>query len=451
MQQQSSDMYVELAAAAATASSSASSAPRPSTSSSTKASSTKASSAEANNDEHKVDRDSSVSGRSKKHQKQQQRHNSRKFYKNTREPVAVAEAAEEDKSHEERATVKTAGRSAVRQLMAELNILATETSTVSAQELKKQKKDINAFMDGLISQLKLNVDVLRLKMNSYRACDVQVQTTLLCGTAAISFITGMEVFYKSYNSGAASAATDLVNSSSSSVISDGDTSETATSSSSGGLSPGASLAFSVVVFIIAASMGLLSAVTKFVGRKDKSDAMAQVVFKASAVIADIPQAQQQLKLIQTREELEMRLEAFLGREYKSWLDAMRSIESIMSLQSLTDHLPDFYMLSLRNIRDAHLYESHAARYSNRGQSPLHYYHQQQQQQQQRNNFADAALPLPSLSPSSLLGPLPQNNLATYVEKTTKHDAAANESKNAADQEEEVHVNIETDQTHSASV
>jgi hypothetical protein len=444
MQQQSSDMYVELAAAAATASSSASSAPRPSTSSSTKASSTK-----ANNDEHKVDKDSSVSSRSKKHQKQQQRHNSRKFYGNTREPVAEA-AAEADKSHEERATVKNAGRSAVRQLMAELNILATETNTVSAQELKKQKKDINAFMDGLISQLKLNVDVLRLKMNSYRACDVQVQTTLLCGTAAISFITGMEVFYKSYNSGAASAVTDLVNSSSSSVISDGDTSETATSSSSGGLSPGASLAFSVVVFIIAASMGLLSAVTKFVGRKDKSDAMAQVVFKASAVIADIPQAQQQLKLIQTQEELEMRLEAFLGREYKSWLDAMRSIESIMSLQSLTDHLPDFYMLSLRNIRDAHLYESHAARYSNRGQSPLHYYHHQQQQQQ-RNNAADAALPLPSLSPSSLLGPLPQNNLATYVEKTRKHDAAANESKNAADPEKEVHVNIEADQIHSASV
>ena len=413
-------MYVELAAS----SSSSSSLSKPESSSSDR------------DGKQQVD---PANATSSKHNKRHQRHKRNKVDARpvTQQPQQGADKCDTNQIEDARATVRTAGRTAVRRLMAELNTLAAETTTVSEQELKKQKKDINAFMDGLISQLKLNVDVLRLKMNSYRACDVQVQTTLLCGNAAISFITGMEVFYKSYSSGAASAATGLAANSSS--VSD-------EYESTGGLSPGASLAFSVVVFIIAASMGLLSAVTKFVGRKDKSDAMAQVVFKASAVIADIPQAQQQLKLIQTREELEMRLEAFLGREYKSWLDAMRSIESIMSLQSLTDHLPNFYVLSLRNIRDAHLYESHASRYSNRGQSPLHHLHQQQTQQQQRNYPADAALPLPSLSPSSLLAPLPQNNLANYVEKNRKHD----ESKTAADLEE-VHTDSETDPIHSASV
>ena len=413
-------MYVELAASSSSSSSSSS---RPERSSSDR------------DGKQQVDQANATSSQ---HNKRHQRHKRNKVDARpvTQQPQQGADKCDTNQHEDARATVRTAGRTAVRRLMAELNTLAAETTTVSEQELKKQKKDINAFMDGLISQLKLNVDVLRLKMNSYRTCDVQVQTTLLCGNAAISFITGMEVFYKSYSSGAASAATGLAANSSS--VSGGSTEST------GGLSPGASLAFSVVVFIIAASMGLLSAVTKFVGRKDKSDAMAQVVFKASAVIADIPQAQQQLKLIQTREELEMRLEAFLGREYKSWLDAMRSIESIMSLQSLTDHLPNFYVLSLRNIRDAHLYESHASRYSNRGQSPLHHLHQQQQ----RNHPADAVSPLPSLSPSSLLAPLPQNNLANYVEKNKKQD----ESKNAADLDlEEVHVAGETNPSHSASV
>ena len=88
--------------------------------------------------------------------------------------------------------------------------------------------------------------------------------------------------------------------------------------------------------------------------------MAAVVYKAAAVTSDLPQVQQQLKRVQTNEQFQALQQAFINREFKMWIDSIRAIGMHMSLESLTDHLPDFYELSLRNLRNQALYESSVA-------------------------------------------------------------------------------------------
>ena len=228
-----------------------------------------------------------------------------------------------------------------------MHAIETETEHVIATELQAQKQDLSHYVDQMMSFLKLNTNVLRLKMNTYKACDVRVQTSLLCGSALISFLTGFRVMYDAFAYTAESQVGRRLQTSNS-------------SSSAFGLAPGETLAFEVVVFVIAATMGLLAAITKFIGRKDKGDAMAAVVYKAAAVTSDLPQVQQQLKRVQTNEQFQALQQAFINREFKMWIDSIRAIGMHMSLESLTDHLPDFYELSLRNLRNQALYESSVA-------------------------------------------------------------------------------------------
>ena len=123
------------------------------------------------------------------------------------------------------------------------------------------------------------------------------------------------------------------------------------------LEPGEVLAFSLVVFVLATAMGLITTVNKFRGWKDESDAMATISDKANLVIADLPNTQHQIKFVTCPEELELLRSAFMAREFKLYSDTLRSMSAHLSFESLTNHLPGFYALNVRNLQDEQVYEA----------------------------------------------------------------------------------------------
>lgn len=240
---------------------------------------------------------------------------------------------------------------------------STYTAQTRRFELQRQKRDFSRFIDSLVSTLTLKANVLRLKMNSYKAWETRVQVILFCGAASISLITGFEVMYAAFQVGAQSAAAAAplvplaIEGNATTMVPDPNAGSDIPLTAENALRPGEVLAFSLVVFVLATIMGLITTINKFRGWKDESDAMSTIYDKANLVISDLPNTQHQIKFVTCPEELELLRTAFMAREFKLYSETLRSIGMHLSFESLTNHLPGFYALNVRNMQDEQVYEA----------------------------------------------------------------------------------------------
>ena len=212
---------------------------------------------------------------------------------------------------------------------------AFTTLTVS-REVQKQKDDMDTYIDNLVAFLKLRADVLRTRQVQYRTYFSIVQVLIFVGSAVIAFITGFRVMYAAYKAGAAASLAPAGNATQPPATTD------ALNGALAALAPAEVLAFDVTVFLLSASMGLMTTLATFRGWSKKADDMSTVYAKAQITLMAMADSQLQVKFATTPDEIQLLRTTFLTREFKMFLETVRSISDHISFHTLTKHLPAQY-------------------------------------------------------------------------------------------------------------
>lgn len=211
-------------------------------------------------------------------------------------------------------------------------------------QLELQVADFDGFLDGLMTELTLKSNVLRLKIQSYTKWADMAEVLKFAGTALITFLTAVLalllaflVDYSQYD-----ASTAAVN-------------------GTEDLDPTINFSFALAVLTISTSLGLMILIVRYCGWEKKARTMETIYKKAMNVMADLPHTQQQLKLVTCPEAFDMLRTSFLAREFKFYMETMKDINDHSSFESQTNHLPAFYNINLRNKQDQVAYHERLLR------------------------------------------------------------------------------------------
>jgi hypothetical protein len=200
------------------------------------------------------------------------------------------------------------------------------------RQLYEQMADFDTFIDGLLGELTLKSNVLRLKMQSYSGWYDRSQIANFASTSVIALMTATLAIIGGY----LVAATPSYN-------------------STDDIHPAIPFSFTITILFISSAAGLLMILVKYRGWKKKADAISTIYRRSMDVMADLPCAQQQLKLVRSYEEFDLLRTSFMAREFKFYMETLRSINEHLSFESQTRHLPDFYNINLRNREDQRAY------------------------------------------------------------------------------------------------
>lgn len=251
------------------------------------------------------------------------------------------------------------------------HIFAQEAYTTQTMlyEVQKQKSDFNDFINNMIALLKLSLNVLHLKQSSFRSRFSRARLATFLGSTMVALITGFRVMYAAFredtadlsNVGALTATTTTTTTAALLTTTTAIAAEAAEAAEAVGyaadfLTPGEVLAFDLTIFLLSTAVSAVSYIALSRGWQKKSDEMAEVSFKVQVVKSSLPEAQLQLKFINTPEEMHLLRTSFMTREFKSFSDAVRSMDDHLSFETLAQHLPDQYALNVRYLEDDNQYQ-----------------------------------------------------------------------------------------------
>lgn len=201
-------------------------------------------------------------------------------------------------------------------------------------QLELQVADFDGFLDGLMTELTLKINVLRLKLKSYTAWADLAEVLKFAGTALITFLTAILALLLSF----------LVDFSQYSP-------NVTPINSTEYLDPSINFGFALAVLSISTALGLMILIVRYCGWEKKARTMDSIYKKAMSVMSDLPHTQQQLKLVTCPEAFDMLKTSFLAREFKFYMETMKDINDHISFESQTNHLPAFYDINLKNKQD----------------------------------------------------------------------------------------------------
>ncbi|MDC0367113.1 hypothetical protein OAM67_01665 [bacterium] len=211
-------------------------------------------------------------------------------------------------------------------------------------EVQRRKHDMEDFVNTLVATLTLKVNVLRLKAKSYTNWYDKSQVYIIAISVILTALTTTESLIAAYYFTVASNNEDLRR-----FLSEQNTTEPVDGSVV--LDPATVLAFAAITLLFSTTITFLTAFIRIRGWKQKASDMDVVYNQAMFVITDLPQTLQRLKRVRTIEDLETMRRGFMDREYKLYIETIRAINSHLSYQSQTNHLPAFYDINLKNKRD----------------------------------------------------------------------------------------------------
>ena len=248
------------------------------------------------------------------------------------------------------------------------------TTQTMLHEVQKQKSDFNDFINNMIALLKLSLNVLHLKQASYRSRFARTYIIGFVISILVTLITGFRVMYSAFRRATADQTNaGLVQQASTATTTTASPSLTTTTAvavvegvtgAAGAaidyaidfLTPGEVLAFDLAIFVLSTVITSATAFALFRGWKKKAEDMSQVSFKVQSVKSSLPQSQQQLKFINTPEEMHLLRTSFMTREFKSFADAIQAMDDHLRLGTLVAHLPDQYALNVRKLEDDDQYQ-----------------------------------------------------------------------------------------------
>ncbi len=223
------------------------------------------------------------------------------------------------------------------------------TAQTISQEVQTQKADFGAFIDNLISLLKLRTDVLQSKLSIYKARFRNVQILVFIGSALIALITGFRVMYAAFQEDSQHAG----------LVAGADNATTAALAGFdlSALLPAEVLAFDLAIFGLSTAMGLLTTIATFRGWAKKADDMSTVYARSQMVVLALSDSQLQIKFIGSPEQMQLLRSTFFAREFKMYADLMRTMADHISFRTLTKHLPAQYDLNVQFLKDDTEYQA----------------------------------------------------------------------------------------------